>query len=73
MEKEKKAIQPVKTSLHAFNRAKVKSLEMIALLICAADQVIKVNFLVVDTPSVINVIIRRALIHAVKGIVSTLH
>ena len=34
---------------------------------------IEVKFLVVDTPSAMNVIIRREWIHAVQGVVSTLH
>ena len=41
--------------------------------IYAADWVIDVKFLVVDTPLAMNVIMGKEWIHAVKGVVSTLH
>lgn len=69
----KEEILPIKTSLHAFNGAEVKPLGMVVLPVYAADRVIMVKFLVVDTPSAMNVIMRREWIHAVRGIVSTLH
>ena len=56
---EKEAIRPVKTSLHTFNGAKVKPLKTITLPVYAADRVIEVKFLAVDTPSVTNVIMGR--------------
>ena len=43
------------------------------LPVYAVDQVIKVRFLVLDTPSAMNVIMGREWIHVVKGVVSTLH
>ena len=70
---EKEEIRPVKTSLHTFNGDEVKPLGIIALRIYAAYRVIEVKFLVVDTHSVMNVIMAREWIHAVKGVVSTLH
>ena len=66
-------IQPVKTSLHTFNGAKVKHLGIIALPVYAANWVIEVKFLVVDTPLAMNVIMGREWIYTVKGVVSTLH
>ena len=56
---EKEEIQPVKTSLHAFNGTEVKPLGVIALPTYATDQVIEVKFLVIDTPSAMNVIMRK--------------
>ena len=47
----KEEIFPIKTSLHTFNGAEVKPLGIIVLPIYAADRVIMVKFLVVDTPS----------------------
>ena len=52
-------ILPIKTSLHAFNGAEVKPLGMVVLPVYAADRVIMVKFLVVDTPSAMNVIMGR--------------
>ena len=69
----KEEILPIKTSLHAFNGAKVKPLGMVVLPVYAADRVIMVKFLVVDTPSAMNVIMGREWIHAVRCVVSTLH
>ena len=69
----KEEIQPIKTSLHAFNGAEVKPLGMMILPMYAADRVVMVKFMVVDTPSAINVIMGREWIHVVKGVVSTLH
>ena len=66
---EKEAIRPVKTPLHAFNGAELKHLGMITLLVYAANQVIEVKFLVVDTPSAMNIIMGREWIHVVKGVV----
>ena len=59
--------------LHAFNGAEVKPLGMIVLLVYTPDRIVKVKFLVVDTPSAVNVIMGRGWIHAVHGVVSTLH
>ena len=70
---ENEEIHPVKTSLHTSNGDEVKPLGIIALRIYAAYRVIEVKFLVVDTPSTMNVITRREWIHTVKGVVSTLH
>ena len=53
------AIRPIKTSLQAFNRAEVEPLGMIALPVYAADRMIEVKFLVVDTPSAMIVIMGR--------------
>ena len=66
-------IRPVKTSLHAFNGAEVKPLGVIVLLVYATDQIMAVKFLVVNTPSAMNVIMGREWIHAMQGVVSTLH
>ena len=68
-----KEIRPIKTSVHVFNGAEVKPLGMVVLPIYAADRVVMVKFLVVDTPSAMNIIMGREWIHAVKGVVSTLH
>ena len=70
---EKEMIRTVKTSLHAFNGVEVKPLRMIALPIYEVDQVIEVKFLVMDTLSATNVIMRREWIHVVKRVVSTMH
>ena len=66
-------IRPIKISLHAFNGAEVKPLGIVVLPVYAADRVVVVKFLVVDTPSTMNVIMGREWIHTVKGLVSTLH
>ena len=66
-------IQPIKTSLHAFNGAEVKLLRVIVLPVYAVDQIVKVKFLVVNTPSAMNVIMGREWIHVAQGMVSTLH
>lgn len=63
----------IETSLHAFNGAEVKPLGMVTLPVYAADQIMEVKFLMVDTPLAMNVIIGREWIHVVKGVVSTLH
>ena len=52
-------IWPVKTSLHAFNGIEVKPLEVVALPMYASDRKIEVKFLVVNTPSMMNVIMGR--------------
>ena len=65
MEIEKEEIWLVKTSLHAFNGVEVKPLGIIAFLVYTVDRIIEVKFLVVDTPSVINVIMGRKWIHEV--------
>ena len=70
---DKEMIQLIKTSLHVFNGAEVKPLGTIALLVYATYRIIVVTFLVVDTPSTMNVIMGREWIHAIKGVVSTLH
>ena len=56
---EKGEIRPVKTLLHAFNGVDVKPIGVIALPVYAADRIIDVKFLVVDTPSAMNVIMGR--------------
>ena len=66
-------IRPIKTSLYAFNGAKVKPLRVIAFPVYVADRIMEVIFLVVDTPSAMNMIMGREWIHAVKGVVSTHH
>ena len=58
-------IWPVKASLLAFNGAEVKPLGMIVLPMYAADRIVKIKFLVVNTPSAVNVIMGRGWIHAV--------
>ena len=70
---DKEMIRPVKNSLHASNHIEVKPLGVIVLPIYAADCVLEVKFLVVDTPSAMIVIMGREWIYAVKGVVSTLH
>ena len=52
-------IQPVKASLLAFNGAEVKPFGMIVLPVYAADRIVKVKFMVVNTHSAMNVIMRR--------------
>ena len=68
-----KEIRPIKTSLHSFNGAEVKPLGVIVLLVNAADRIVEVKYLVVNTPSAMNMIMGREWIHAVQGVVSTLH
>ena len=66
-------IWPVKASLLAFNGAEVKPLGMIVLPMYAADRIVKIKFLVVNTPSAVNVIMGREWIHAIQGMVLMLH
>ena len=65
-------IRPIKTLLHIFNEVEVNPLGVIALPVYAADRIVEVKFLVVDTHSAMNVIMGREWIHAIKGVVSTL-
>ena len=65
-------IRPIKALLLAFNGAKVKLLGMIVLPVYAVYQIVKVKFLVVNTPSAMNVIMGRGWIHTVQGVVSML-
>ena len=58
-------IRRIKTLLHAFNGAEVKPLGAIVLPVYAADRIVKVKFLVVDTHSAMNVIMGREWIHTV--------
>ena len=51
----------------------MKPLGVILLPVYTTDRMIEVKFLVVDTHSIMNVIMGREWIHAVKGVVSTLH
>ena len=51
----------------------MKILGMVVMPMYAADRVVMVKFLVVDTLFAMNVIIGREWIHTVKGVVSTLH
>ena len=46
---------------------------MIVLPVYTAYRIVKVKFLVVNTPSAMNMIMGREGIHAVQGVVSTLH
>ena len=52
-------IRPVKTLLHTFNGAEVKPLGMIVFPVYAVDQIVNVKFLVVNTPSAMNVIMGK--------------
>ena len=56
---EKEEIQPVKTLLHTFDGVEVKPLRVIAFPVYEAAQIVEVKFLVVDTPSSMNVIMGR--------------
>ena len=61
----------VEISLCAFNGAEVNPFGVVSLPVYAANRVLEVKFVAMDTPSAINVIIGRKWIHAVKGVVST--
>ena len=68
-----KEIQSINTPLHTFNGAEVKLLGVIVMPVYAVDQIVDVKFLVVNTPLTMNVIMGREWIHAVQGMVLTLH
>ena len=52
---------------------KVRPIGTITLLVYAVDRVQMVTFFIIDTPSLMNVIMGHKWIHAIRGVVSTLH
>ena len=62
-----------KTQIHAFDGAKVRPIGTITLSVYVADWIQMVNFFIVDIPSIVTVIIGWEWVHAIKGVVSTLH
>ena len=62
-----------KTQIHAFDGAKVTPIWTITLPVYAANRVQMVNFFIIDTLSIVNVIRGREWIHIIKGVTSTLH
>ena len=66
-------ISPVMTQIHAFNGVEITPIGIVALHVYITDRVLMVTFFIIDTPLAINVIMDREWIHAVKGVVLTLH
>ena len=66
-------IQHTHRPLLTFNNFKVKSMGKITLPIYAVKRVVIITFIVVNTPSLMNVIMGRHWIHAAKSIGSNLH
>ena len=63
------AVRPV----YAFDNSEVTPMGTITLPVHAAKRVIPVEFLIINNQSPINAIMGRKWIHAVGGVVSTLH
>ena len=66
-------LQPATRPVYAFDNSEVTPMGTITLPVHAAERVIPVEFLVINSPSPINAIMGRKWIHAVGGVVSTLH
>ncbi|KAL5547206.1 hypothetical protein UlMin_006893 [Ulmus minor] len=72
-----KTLKPVKNPLQGFSGNEVMPLGRITLKvvfgIAPCQSSVNVNFLVVDSPSVYNTIIRRETLHALRAVASTYH
>ena len=66
-------MQPAVRPVYAFDNSEVTPMGTITLPVHAAEMVIPVEFLIINNPSLINAIMGRKWIHAVGGVVSTLH
>ena len=66
-------MQPAVRPVYAFDNSEVTPMGTITLPVHAAERVIPVEFLIINNPSPINAIMGRKWIHAVGGVVSTLH
>ncbi|KAL5575413.1 hypothetical protein UlMin_017112 [Ulmus minor] len=72
-----KTLKPVKNPLRGFSGNEVMPLGRITSKVvfgtAPCQSLVGVNFLVVDSPSVYNTIIRRETLHALRAVVSTYH
>ena len=59
-------ISQAKTQIHTFDGANVTSIGMITLPMYVANRIQMLNFFIVDTPSIMNVIMGCKWIHAIK-------
>ena len=65
-------IWPTHRPLPSFNNLEVKSVGTITLPIYTTERVVMITFMLVNTSSLMNVIMGRHWIHVVKGVMSTL-
>ena len=66
-------INPSISPLVAFDNSRVIPKGVIQLMVYTAERILPVNFLVVECKSAFNAIMGRGWIHAMQGVVSTLH
>ena len=64
---------PVESSVVAFDRTRDFSKGIACLIVHATERTLPVNFLVIENKSAFNAIMGRGWIHAMHGVVSTLH
>ena len=64
---------PVESPLVAFDRTRVFPKGIVHLMVHAAERTLPVNFLIIANRSVFNVIMGQGWIHAMHGVVLTLH
>ena len=64
---------PMESPLVAFDGTKVFPKGIARLMVHAAERTLPVNFLMIESKSVFNTIMGREWIHAMHGVVSTLH
>ena len=73
MEVNEDLISPMTSQINAFNGIEVAPIEIIVLPVYVTDRILMVTFFIIDTLSVMNVIMDFEWIHVVKWIMSTLY
>ena len=66
-------LAPVESPLVAFDRTRVFPKGIACLMVHIVERTLLVNFLMIESRSTFNVIMGRRWIHAMHGVVSTLH
>lgn len=66
-------LTPSLSPMVAFDNSKVFPRGIAKLMVHAAERDLQINFLVIEYKSAFNVVMGRGWIHAMHGIVSTLH
>ena len=70
---DEKMLVPVESHLVAFDGTRVFPRGIVRLMVHAAERTLQVNFLVMESRSAFNAIMGRGWVHAMHGVVSTLH
>ena len=70
---DKKTLVPVESPLVAFDGTRVFPREIARLMVHVVERTLPINFLVMESRSAFNAIMGRRRIHAIYGVVSTLH